>query len=86
MDKNTKNKIIKRLSNIDNDNFFEIGGHSILAIQIASRLSEIFMVDVRIMDIFNNPTIEGLIGYYCFEKNLDEHLNHVSNLVMEMQE
>jgi acyl carrier protein len=40
-----------------NDNFFDLGGHSINAVQIISRLNKHFQVSLRIDDIFSNPTV-----------------------------
>jgi acyl carrier protein len=42
------------------DNFFEIGGHSLLAVQILIRLREELNVDVSLASIFEVPTVEQL--------------------------
>ncbi len=42
------------------DNFFSIGGHSLLAIEVATKLQEEFKTDFSIKDIFENPTILAL--------------------------
>jgi thioesterase domain-containing protein/acyl carrier protein len=42
------------------DNFFEIGGHSLKAMQIVSRMNLEMKVDISIREIFNYPTIEKL--------------------------
>jgi amino acid adenylation domain-containing protein len=42
------------------DNFFEIGGHSLLAMKILSRVHNTFNANLMIRDIFENPTIAGL--------------------------
>jgi amino acid adenylation domain-containing protein len=42
------------------DNFFEIGGHSILAIQIVSRLRDAFNREVRVRALFEKPTVAAL--------------------------
>jgi acyl carrier protein len=42
------------------DNFFESGGHSLLAVQLASRLRETFQVEVSLRRIFDNPTVAGV--------------------------
>ena len=42
------------------DDFFELGGDSLLAIQIASRLSKGFQVEVPVSGFFERPTVAGL--------------------------
>ncbi len=43
-----------------NDNFFDLGGHSFLAAQIASHLSKEFNFEVPILAFFEKPTIATL--------------------------
>ncbi|MBG1241151.1 non-ribosomal peptide synthetase [Nostoc sp. NZL] len=40
-----------------NDNFFCLGGHSLIVTQMLSRLREVFSVDLSFNQIFANPTI-----------------------------
>jgi amino acid adenylation domain-containing protein len=42
------------------DNFMELGGHSVLATQIVSRLREAFLVDLQLRAIFEAPTVSAL--------------------------
>ncbi len=42
------------------DNFFHIGGHSLLAGQIASQIKKIFGAEISLRRIFENPTIKSL--------------------------
>jgi acyl carrier protein len=42
------------------DNFFEIGGHSLLAIRVISRVHDTFGLNLPVRSLFENPTIEGL--------------------------
>lgn len=44
-------------------NFFEVGGHSILAIRLLSEISRQFGEIVPIASFFQNPTIEALAGF-----------------------
>ena len=43
-----------------NDNFFEIGGHSLLAMRLISLIRKELKVELSIKDIFTYPTIQGL--------------------------
>jgi amino acid adenylation domain-containing protein/FkbM family methyltransferase len=42
------------------DNFFQLGGHSLLGIQLISRLRESFQVEVPLKALFNTPTVIDL--------------------------
>jgi acyl carrier protein len=42
------------------DNFFEAGGHSLRVIRVLSKVRALFGVDIKIEDVFSNPTIEYL--------------------------
>lgn len=43
-----------------NDNYFDLGGNSLSAIQMTSRLTEVFGVEIGIPQIFNAPTVAEL--------------------------
>jgi amino acid adenylation domain-containing protein len=42
------------------DNFFELGAHSLLAMQLISRLSDAMQVDIPLRSFFETPTVVGL--------------------------
>jgi acyl carrier protein len=42
------------------DNFFLLGGHSMLGAQLVAHLDEIFGVQLPLRDIFQNPTVAGI--------------------------
>jgi aspartate racemase len=45
-----------------NDNFFNLGGHSIFAIQLLSRLNQAFNLDLQIRVIYDQPSLAALAG------------------------
>lgn len=52
-----------------NDNFFDLGGHSFLATQIASKLSKEFNFEVPILAFFEKPTIATLAALISNQNN-----------------
>jgi acyl carrier protein len=40
-----------------NDNFFLLGGHSLLGTQVIARVSETFGVDLTLLKLFDHPTV-----------------------------
>jgi len=44
------------------DNFLDLGGHSLTATQVVSRVISAFQVDVPLQDLFQSPTVESMAG------------------------
>src|SRR5437660_428765 len=42
------------------DNFFDLGGHSVIAIQVAARIREAYAIELGVHLLFENPTIAAL--------------------------
>lgn len=45
------------------DNFFDLGGHSLLMVQVHSKLQAQFQKDLAMGDLFRYPTIQSLANY-----------------------
>jgi hypothetical protein len=59
-------KIWEEVLELDNigvhDNFFEIGGNSLLAVQISTRIHRQLTSTISVRQIFEYPTVYGLSG------------------------
>lgn len=75
----------KKLLGVDNigihHNFFEIGGNSLLAIQVQQNLKDEFLKHLPIVELFKNPTIAALAQYLDEqdEKNNTQQERHQSD-------
>ena len=63
-----------------NDNFFDIGGHSLRATRLANRIEAEFQVTVKLKEIFENPTVERLAEL------LQSRTTEVHNAIPEAEE
>ncbi len=42
------------------DNFFNLGGHSLLGAQMIAQITETFGVELSLLSVFNDPTLRGM--------------------------
>ena len=63
------------------DDFFAVGGHSLLAIQLLARLREKFRVDVPVRRLFETPTIEGVARFLAAELPPPPPLRQLRSLI-----
>ncbi|HEV2844971.1 MAG TPA: amino acid adenylation domain-containing protein, partial [Thermoanaerobaculia bacterium] len=45
------------------DNFFDVGGHSLLLVRLHSRLQEVLGREISLMDLFSHPNIRSQAGH-----------------------
>ncbi len=54
------------------DNFFQLGGHSLIATQILSRIRDVFQVELSFQQLFENPTSNDLIKVIIQQQQLKQ--------------
>ena len=61
------------------DNFFAIGGHSLLAVQLHRQLKKDIDPELTITDVYRFPTVAGLAGHIQDRGQASEHLGRVAD-------
>jgi thioesterase domain-containing protein len=57
--------VLGRESITADDNFFEHGGDSLMAVDLADRLTALFGRDVGVIDLFESPTVRGWVERFA---------------------
>ncbi|MEH2390266.1 MAG: amino acid adenylation domain-containing protein [Nostoc sp.] len=69
-----------------NDNFFAIGGHSLIATQVINRLQEIFPIEVALRLIFQSPTVAQMAETMEIQgKQMQINLTQISEIFLQVQ-
>lgn len=66
------------------DDFFEIGGHSILASQLVSRMRETLHIELSMRAFFDAPTIANLTGTIIKDKEQAMKVERIAELLMDV--
>ncbi|MEH1884827.1 beta-ketoacyl synthase N-terminal-like domain-containing protein [Nostoc sp.] len=68
------------------DNFFEIGGNSLLIVQVRSQLQQVFNSDIATADLFEYPTISALAEYLSRKQAEEPAFGQAYNRAKRQQE
>ncbi len=58
-----------------NDDFFDLGGHSLLVIKALARINQSLSCTLRVTDVYQNPSLRGLAGQISGKSHLDPPLD-----------
>ena len=67
------------------DNFFQLGGNSLLMMRVVSRIRDIFHVDVPIARFFQEPTIAQLAKIIVEEKTGTKEVDQIAQLLDQLE-
>jgi amino acid adenylation domain-containing protein len=68
------------------ENFFEIGGHSLVATQVMSRVREALRVEVELRKLFENPTVRGLAGAILAPPDTRARIEKAAEILLAVRE
>jgi amino acid adenylation domain-containing protein len=69
-----------------NDNFFDLGGHSLRMAQVHSRLRDKLQRDLSMLEMFKFPTINSLVAYLNRGENEETPFNKYDDRVEKLRE
>ena len=67
------------------DNFFDLGGHSLLIVQVHSRLQARLEQNILMVEMFKYPTIESLAKYLSGNREQKPILQEISDLAQKQR-
>lgn len=57
------------------DNFFDLGGHSLLVVNVHKRLKSEFKKKISVIELFKYPTVRALAGYFLQKEDKESIAN-----------
>lgn len=67
------------------DTFMDLGGHSLLAIQLASRIRELFEIELSVANLYKTPTVAGLAEAIVQSLATDADTETVASAMQEVE-
>jgi hypothetical protein len=68
------------------DNFFDLGGHSLLLVRLHERVRESFGSDLSLVDIFARPTVTDLAAFLASSSGRGSELSAADARALKQRE
>ncbi|GCE31286.1 hypothetical protein KDA_67700 [Dictyobacter alpinus] len=68
------------------DNFFDLGGNSLIGMQVVARLKKVFQQPLSAMSLFEAPTISAMVQHLLPQSIADQPVDQQQRLAMRRQE
>ena len=66
-----------------NDNFFSVGGHSLLVVKVQAKLNEVFNEELLVSELFKYPTIRELAQYITHKADVKKTEQSASKRIQD---
>jgi acyl carrier protein len=67
------------------DNFFEFGGHSLLAVQLITRIRDTFQVDLPLRALLDAPTIRQLSSVIRSNETIEGRTEKIAGILQRVE-
>ena len=68
------------------DNFFDLGGHSMRAVELIARLRDTFGIDVPLFHVFDVPTVAGLASVLLESPEWGQTVEELASALLQVME
>ncbi|AUB41610.1 Acyl carrier protein [Nostoc flagelliforme CCNUN1] len=69
-----------------NNSFFDLGGNSLLMVQVNHKLREVLHSDISVLEMFQNPTIKSLAKYINISSKETSPFESLNNRIQKQRE
>lgn len=69
-----------------NDSFFDLGGHSLMATQVISRVQQRFQIKIPLRRLFETPTPAGLIAALADQLGGRDALEEIARAILQVEQ